>query len=157
MTLVRKGSVAIAAAVALTLAAGSADAQRRPATPPRAPTKPIVIQGTVPTPQVVTVRPREVPTYSRQVLVPNFYDRDFFAMVLPAYMLVPRRALTGAPALGDTMPPRMNTGSMMMTPAASDTTRRSPAMVSPPATPPATGTPPVVSAGGTSPASARLR
>lgn len=156
MTLVRKGSVAIAAAVALTLAAGSADAQRRPATPPRAPTKPIVIQGTVPTPQVVTVRPREVPTYSRQVLVPNFYDRDFFAMVLPAYMLVPRRALTGAPALGDTMPPRTNS-SMMMTPATSDTTRRNPAMASPPAAPPTTGAPPVAAAGGTSPASARLR
>ncbi|MBA2684552.1 MAG: hypothetical protein H0U66_08700 [Gemmatimonadaceae bacterium] len=34
----------------------------------------IEIRGQVPTPQVVTVRPREVPAYDRQLLSPAFYD-----------------------------------------------------------------------------------
>ena len=55
----------------------------------------IEIRGQVPTPQVVTVRPREVPTYSRQVLVPEFYDRDFWQSILPAYQLVQRRSIEG--------------------------------------------------------------
>ncbi|GAC1688361.1 MAG: hypothetical protein NVS9B3_06940 [Gemmatimonadaceae bacterium] len=62
----------------------------------------IEIRGQVPTPQVVTVRPREVPTYSRQVLVPNFYDHDFWPAILPGYELVPRRVLNGA-VTGDTV------------------------------------------------------
>ena len=57
---------------------------------------PIEIRGQVPTPQVVTVRPREVPTYSRQVLYPRFYDHDFWPSILPAYQLVPMRQVTGA-------------------------------------------------------------
>jgi len=56
---------------------------------------PIEIRGQVPTPQVVTVRPREVPTYSRQVLYPRFYDHDFWPSILPAYKLVARRQVTG--------------------------------------------------------------
>lgn len=56
---------------------------------------PITIRGTVPTPQVVTVRPREVPTYQRNVLVPSFYDRDFWALILPAYLVVPERMVSG--------------------------------------------------------------
>ena len=56
---------------------------------------PITIRGTVPTPQVVTVRPREVPTYERNVLVPSFYDRDFWAIILPAYLVVPERMVSG--------------------------------------------------------------
>ncbi len=56
---------------------------------------PITIRGTVPTPQVVTVRPREVPTYQRNVLVPSFYDRDFWAVILPAYLVVPERMVSG--------------------------------------------------------------
>jgi hypothetical protein len=57
---------------------------------------PIEIRGQVPTPQVVTVRPREVPAYSRQVLVPNFYDHDFWQSILPGYHLIPERVITGA-------------------------------------------------------------
>lgn len=63
--------------------------------------EPITIRGTVPTPQVVTVRPREVPTYQRNVLVPNFYDRDFWAVILPAYLVVPERMVTGEAPLPD--------------------------------------------------------
>jgi hypothetical protein len=57
--------------------------------------QPIEIRGQVPTPQVVTVRPREVPTYSRQVLYPRFYDHDFWPSILPAYQLVTKRQVTG--------------------------------------------------------------
>lgn len=57
--------------------------------------QPIEIRGQVPTPQVVTVRPREVPTYSRQVLYPRFYDHDFWPAILPAYQLVSKRQVTG--------------------------------------------------------------
>jgi hypothetical protein len=57
--------------------------------------RPIEIRGQVPTPQVVTVRPRAVPAYSRQVLVPNFYDHDFWQSILPGYQIVARRAVTG--------------------------------------------------------------
>ncbi|HEX6058378.1 MAG TPA: hypothetical protein VFZ11_05115 [Gemmatimonadaceae bacterium] len=70
--------------------------------------EPITIRGQVPTPQVVTVRPREVPTYQRNILVPNFYDRDFWAVILPAYLVVPERMVTGeAPlqAAADSMAP----------------------------------------------------
>jgi hypothetical protein len=56
----------------------------------------IEIRGQVPTPQVVTVRPREVPTYSRQVLYPRFYDHDFWPAILPAYQLVSKRQVTGS-------------------------------------------------------------
>ena len=64
---------------------------------------PIEIRGQVPTPQVVTVRPREVPTYSRQVLVPNFYDHDFWPAILPGYRLVARRQVTGQVPVDSTM------------------------------------------------------
>jgi hypothetical protein len=63
----------------------AANAQRRP-TRRRQPT--IEIRGTVPTPQVVTVRPREVPTYSRQVLVPRFYDHDFWPEIQEGYAIM---------------------------------------------------------------------
>lgn len=139
------------AAVALAAAPGRAAAQdttraRRPTTTTRRPTTrrpaPIEIRGTVPTPQVVTVRPRETPTYDRRVLVPNFYDHDFWrSSILPGYQIVQRRALTGAlpgdtvavpsaaapsvPAAGTTTPPAAAT-----TPppagAAADSTRRPP-------------------------------
>ena len=100
---------------------------------------PIEIRGQVPTPQVVTVRPREVPAYSRQVLVPNFYDHDFWPSILPGYQIVQPRTVTGrmpgdtvtAPAAGTTpgTPPAVQ----------GDTTRTAPP-ASPAATPPAGGT-----------------
>ena len=78
-------------AIALALSAPMLGAQERP---PRR-QEPIEIRGTVPTPQVVTVRPRETPAYSRKVLVPNFYDHDFWPSILPAYRLVAERMVSG--------------------------------------------------------------
>ena len=82
--------------VALALGAATAAAAQQPTRRRQAP---IEIRGQVPTPQVVTVRPREVPNYSRQVLVPNFYNHDFWQSILPAYQVVPRRAIQGNRAL----------------------------------------------------------
>ena len=50
--------------------------------------QPIEIRGQVPTPQVVTVRPREAPEYSRRVLVPAFFDHDFWPSILPPLQIV---------------------------------------------------------------------
>lgn len=48
----------------------------------------IEIRGQVPTPQVVTVRPREAPAFNRRVLVPTFLDRDFWPSILPPLHVV---------------------------------------------------------------------
>jgi hypothetical protein len=56
---------------------------------------PIEIRGQVPTPQVVTVRPRAVPAYSRQILVPRFFNHDFWPEIEQGYQFIPQRQLTG--------------------------------------------------------------
>ena len=78
--------------VALAVGAGvPADAQQP--TRRRQPT--IEIRGQVPTPQVVTVRPREVPSFSRQVLVPRFYDHDFWPDIQEGYDVLTNRLFAG--------------------------------------------------------------
>jgi hypothetical protein len=86
------------ATVALAVLPVIAHAQQ-PAKRPARRTQAIEIRGQVPTPQVVTVRPREMPTYSRQVLVPNFYDHDFWQSILPGYQVVSRRTITGSDSM----------------------------------------------------------
>jgi hypothetical protein len=63
---------------------------QRPAPSAQAPRRQetIEIRGQVPTPQVVTVRPRETPAYSRRVLVPTFFDHDFWPSILPPLQIV---------------------------------------------------------------------
>ena len=63
----------------------------------------IEIRGQVPTPQIVTVRPREVPDFSTQVLVPAFYNHQFWPVILPAYQIVQRSEVYGVMAT-DSMP-----------------------------------------------------
>lgn len=79
---------------ALAFGATSIRAQQQPPRPPQQPRRQetIEIRGQVPTPQVVTVRPREAPAYSRRVLVPAFLDHDFWPSILPPLQLVPARA-----------------------------------------------------------------
>src|SRR6476659_9120537 len=77
----------IAAVAALALVPALAHGQQK--TPRRQ--APIEIRGQVPTPQVVTVRPREVPAYSRQVLVPRFYDHDFWPEIQEGYAIMSNR------------------------------------------------------------------
>ena len=88
------GAFAVLLAAALAMGSTEASAQR---TPRRQ--APIEIRGTVPTPQVVTVRPREVPAYSRQVLVPRFYDHDFWPEIQEGYAIMSGRLMTPADSL----------------------------------------------------------
>lgn len=90
--MIRYGLVTLAGLALLpALAAAQQPTRRRQA--------PIVIRGQVPTPQVVTVRPRAVPAYSRQVLVPRFYNHDFWPEIQESYQLIPNRLLTGNASL----------------------------------------------------------
>src|SRR5688500_18405337 len=135
--MIRLTLVAVVATAALVPAA--AEAQR---TPRRQ--APIEIIGQVPTPQVVTVRPREVPAYDRRVLVPTFYDHDFWQSILPGYLVVRQRMITGTVPM-DSMTARRDSAA----------TVRPPAAVQPATTtPPPTGAPPPPPAGGTPPPSA---
>lgn len=85
----------VAAVAAGALWAAPAEAQERRQT--------IEIRGQVPTPQVVTVRPREVPRFDAQVLVPAFYEASFWGVILPGYAIVPRSDVFGR-AQTDSMP-----------------------------------------------------
>jgi len=90
--LVRCVTVAAVLATLASLSSRVANAQqptRKPRTP--APRSTIEIRGQVPTPQVVTVRPRESPAYSRRVLVPGFFDHDFWPSILPPLDIVSAR------------------------------------------------------------------
>ena len=110
----------------LALGATSARAQQqppRPAQPPRR-QETIEIRGQVPTPQVVTVRPRETPAYSRRVLVPAFLDHDFWPSILPPLQLIPA-------------PTRVRADSLAGRTADSATSRRTAAPRAPLGTPPA--------------------
>ena len=95
--------VALAVAGSALLLPADAAAQQTQKKRPRT-GQTIEIRGQVPTPQVVTVRPRETPTYTRDVLTTNFYDHSFWSSILPAYQLVPQRQVSGPPAL-DSIPP----------------------------------------------------
>src|SRR5665213_832267 len=63
----------------------------------------IEIRGQVPTPQVVTVRPRDVPAYDRQILSPAFYNGTGTMASAGGVQLVPESQVRGTTAL-DTLP-----------------------------------------------------
>lgn len=88
-------AVAVGLVATLIVDATRADAQR----PTRRRQSTIEIRGTVPTPQVVTVRPRSAPEYNRQVLVPRFYDHDFWPDIQEGYAIMSDRLGT----VSDTM------------------------------------------------------
>ena len=85
-----------------TLAASSALGAQQKAPPPKR-GQAIEIRGQVPTPQVVTVRPREIPAYDRTVLAPAFYDGSGSTVSTAGVQLVPESQLRGTSAL-DTLP-----------------------------------------------------
>lgn len=72
-------------------------AQQQAAPPKKAPKagQTIVIRGQVPTPQVVTVRPREVPVYDRQVLGAANGIGSFWSSAMPGYRILSRSQVTG--------------------------------------------------------------
>lgn len=91
----RTRQASLGVVVALTLCASIGEAQQ----PTRRGTgRTIEIRGQVPTPQVVTVRPREAPQFDRNVLVPDFYNPDFLGLATVGYQLVPRSTITGSQA-----------------------------------------------------------
>lgn len=123
----RSIGMTLAAVLAAALLASAAGAQERP--PRRQET--IEIRGQVPTPQVVTVRPRELPGFDRRVLVPAFYDRDFWPSILPAIQILPARPVA---------PRDTTTGTRLpAAPAAPGDTARPPAAAPP--RPPSTAAP----------------
>jgi len=77
---------ALVAAASSSALAQRTDPEQRRQQPRRQET--IEIRGQVPTPQVVTVRPREAPAFNRRVLVPAFLDRDFWPSILPPLHVV---------------------------------------------------------------------
>lgn len=130
---VRAALFTVAILSALPAVASAQGTPRRPTTPRRGAA--IEIRGQVPTPQVVTVRPREVPAFSRQVLVPSFYDRHFWPAILPGYQFVARRSLSGgvradstygAPGASPTTPSAPTTVPPVPAPAPADSGRRPP-------------------------------
>ncbi len=91
----RRIQASLGVAVALTLCASIGEAQQPTR---RGTSRTIEIRGQVPTPQVVTVRPREAPQFDRNVLVPDFYNPDFLGLATVGYQLVPRSTITGSQA-----------------------------------------------------------
>lgn len=91
----RSTKLATLVAAGLVLGVVTADAQQPTR---RQGSRTIEIRGQVPTPQVVTVRPRENPQFDRNVLVPDFYNRDFLGLATIGYHLVPRSTVTGSQA-----------------------------------------------------------
>ena len=85
------GAVVAGMVAVLTVGATTMDAQQ----PTRRRQQTIEIRGVVPTPQVVTVRPRSAPDYSRQVLVPRFYDHDFWPDIQEGYAVMSDRLMSG--------------------------------------------------------------
>ena len=94
-----QGCAVVRAVVAIAIAAVCgvhvrALGAQQPTPPPPQRTQPprrgeaIEIRGQVPTPQVVTVRPREAPAYSRRVLVPAYFDHNFWPSILPPLQII---------------------------------------------------------------------
>jgi len=90
---VMRASIGVAAALILCASLSEAQQPTR-----RTGNRTIEIRGQVPTPQVVTVRPREAPQFDRNVLVPDFYNPDFLSLATLGYQLVPRSTITGSQA-----------------------------------------------------------
>lgn len=86
---------------AVMLSPASLRAQQKGPPPKRG--QAIEIRGQVPTPQVVTVRPREVPAYDRQILSPAFYDGTGTTASAGGVQVVPESQVRGTTAL-DTIP-----------------------------------------------------
>ena len=137
----RHAKLGLVVAVALALPAAMQAQDTKP--PVKRRQAPIEIRGQVPTPQVVTVRPREVPTYSRQVLYPRFYDHDFWPSILPAYQLVTKRQINGKVALDSaTMRADSAAASPLRGAAPTDSVRQAAPAARPDTAAPPSGTPP---------------
>ncbi|HEX2781357.1 MAG TPA: hypothetical protein VHM30_17780 [Gemmatimonadaceae bacterium] len=84
----------VCALVAGAVCASDAGAQQRTAKPAADQPRTIQIRGVLPTPQMVTVRPRLLPGYDRSVISPGFHDRHF-PRTLDAPLIVSKGPLGG--------------------------------------------------------------
>lgn len=91
---IRMAAVSVAALVAGVSQVAAQQPTASPKKPPKA-GQTIVIRGQVPTPQVVTVRPREVPAYDRQVLGAANGIGSFWSSAMPGYQILSRSQVTG--------------------------------------------------------------
>jgi hypothetical protein len=120
-------------------------AQQPGAPPPGRPTRGpqlIEIRGQVPTPQVVTVRPRQVPTFSREVLTPAYFDLHFWDALLTPYAIAPNLSAEAGVAAINLTPPPLPTDSTYRPPPAVDSAHVVPS-AAPAGTPPAPAAPAV--------------
>ena len=85
------------------LLVGAREAAAQQKGPPPKKGQAIEIRGQVPTPQVVTVRPREVPTYDRHLLSAGFFPGTAGAASSGGVQLVPESQIRGTTVL-DTLP-----------------------------------------------------
>jgi len=128
-------AVTVCTTAAFVLTAAFAGAQQ-PGAAPKAGGRPkaaqaIEIRGQVPTPQVVTVRPRQIPMFSREVLTPAFFDRHFWASLVTPYEIVPDlSAVAGAAPVSSTLAPLPADSGHRPPPA--DTSGRSTSPAAPP-------------------------
>ena len=106
--------------------------------------QPIEIRGQVPTPQVVTVRPRETPVFSREVLTPSYFDAHFWQALLTPYELAPNLSSGVTPT--SIVPAPLPGDSTFRLPPAADSAHPAPPAPASPA-----GTPAPTATGGTSP------
>jgi len=117
--------------------------QAAPGKNPRTAPQAIEIRGQVPTPQVVTVRPRQIPEFSRAVLTPAYFDRRFWDVLLAPYAIVPATP-PGAGATAIQLSPFALPADSGLRPSAVDTgshvSRADPFSVAPSARPPASDT-----------------
>lgn len=95
--------VAVGAAMVFGATQAAAQQQAAPKKPPKA-GQTIIIRGQVPTPQVVTVRPREVPVYDRQVLGAENGAASFWSAAMPGYRLLSRSQVTGKARVDSSAP-----------------------------------------------------
>jgi hypothetical protein len=108
---------------ALLVAASRADAQQKG--PPPKKGQAIEIRGQVPTPQVVTVRPREVPVYDRHLLTPAFYSGTGNTGSSDAVQLVPESQVRGTTELDTLVKSVASTAATLSFPSAhADSMRR---------------------------------
>jgi hypothetical protein len=106
----------------------------------------IEIRGQVPTPQVVTVRPRETPVFSREVLTPSYFDAHFWQALLTPYELAPNLSSGSGATPTSIVPAPLPGDSTFRLPPAADSAHPAPPAPAPPAGSPAPtatrGTPP---------------
>lgn len=140
------GAGLLAAGVVLARPAGAQEQGGANGNKPVRAAQAIEIRGQVPTPQVVTVRPRETPVFSKEVLTPYYFDAHFWRALLTPYELAPNLS-SGAGATPTSIVPASLPGdsTFRLPPAADSAHSAPPAPASPAGTPAPTatrGTPP---------------